>query len=53
MFTFRVEGITAFEISVVPVNGKPQVIWKCDIFGIATVFSTIIEVFVPAGTLHL
>lgn len=34
----------------VPVNGKPQVICKCDIFGIATMFSAIIEVFVPAGT---
>lgn len=44
-FTFRAEGITAFEISAVPVNGKPQVIGKYDIFGTATVFSAIIEVF--------
>ena len=51
--TFRAEGITAFKIFAVPVNGKPQVIRKRDIFGTATVFPAIIKVFVPAGAAPL
>lgn len=42
-FTFCAQGITAFEISAVPVNGKPQVNCKYAIFSIYTVFSAIIK----------
>ena len=49
--TFRAEGISAFKIFTVPVNGKSQVIRKRDIFGTVTVFPAVIKIFVPSGTI--
>lgn len=48
-FTFRAQGIGAFEVSAVPVNREPSVIRNGDVFCTAAVFFSIVEVFMMAG----
>lgn len=48
MLTFYVERIIAFEIVIVSVNGKSQVMRKRDIFCTTVMFSAIIKVLVLA-----
>lgn len=46
--TFRTQGIGAFEISAVPVNGESYVVGQGDVFCAAAVFFPVVEIFVVA-----
>ena len=48
-FAFGAQGIRAFEVGAVPVNGKSVGIWDSFVFGAASVFLAIVPVFVVTG----
>lgn len=52
-FAFCAEGVSAFKVSAVPVDEKPQVVRNGNVFGAATVFFAIIKVLVMARTVSI
>ena len=52
-FAFCAEGVIAFKVSAVPVDGEAKVVRNGNVLGAATVLSAIVKVFVVAGAIGI